>query len=295
MNMPRDILATALDAHEKGIVAIPCQEGTKSPCVKWKEWQTQMPPIELQRDWFSVPSNVAILTTGMVLFDVDDPSFVALVLKHCGETPHMVRTPRGGVHLGYRRRRGDSIHNQVRILRSRRHPDGLPIDLRTDGGLELIPPSQTPDGRYEWLGAGLQAVAELPLARISWTRSRERRRAEPMPVFGDADERTRRAWGYVACIEGAISGQRGHDRAMRVACVLCQKFALSVDEAWPIYREWNRIQCEPPFSEKECLHKLTDAVRLRRDRRAMRPITEDDAGRSPLSVNIYRPQETIDA
>ena len=116
-------------------MAIPC-EG-KVPLVKWKPWQSEMPPLETQMEWFmDTRVNVAIITTGMVLFDVDDPALVDLVLGHCGPTPHVVHTPRGGTHLGYRARSGVQVGNQVRIK-------GRPIDIRTNGGIEVIPPSVT--------------------------------------------------------------------------------------------------------------------------------------------------------
>src|SRR3954469_4880679 len=98
-----DTLGIALDALGKGIVPIPVVEGTKVPAVKWKEWQTALPPEGLVREWFSVRRNIAILTTGMVVFDCDDPEKAGLVLRKCGETSHKLKTPRGGIHLGYRR------------------------------------------------------------------------------------------------------------------------------------------------------------------------------------------------
>ena len=66
----------------------------------------------------------------------------------------------------------------------------------------------------------------------------------------------------LATIEGAISGQRGHDRTFRVACVRVLKFALSFEQAWPLFKEWNRT-CEPEWSDSELRHKLEDALKKR--------------------------------
>ncbi|MCI0704971.1 MAG: bifunctional DNA primase/polymerase, partial [Planctomycetia bacterium] len=178
------------------------------------------------------------------------------------ETSHMLKTPRG-IHLGYRRRRGIELANQVDIK-------GLSIDIRTDGGLEMLPESVTETGRYEWLGEGLKRKEELPVARIGWTRERSRRRAQQIvrslstetAIEGDRQFLIRRARGYLVTIEGAGSGQRGHDRTFRVACVLVQKFGLSFEEAWPLFFEWNQT-CEPPWSERELAHKLSDALKTR--------------------------------
>ncbi len=253
MNMNN--LEIALDARDKGIVAIPCRPGTKVPAIGWKKWQSTMPPVEFQRQWFRDPCNIAIITTGFVVFDCDDPTKAELVIEKCGVTPHKLRTPRGGIHLGYRRRQGVAVKNQVKIK-------GMDIDIRTDGGLELIPMSQTEHGCYEWLGPGLHRPSDLPVAKVSWTQDRRQRTTCVMDTIADTGVVVRRARAYLATIEGAVSGQRGHDRTMRVAGVLIQKFGLTLDQAWPLFLEWNE-QCVPPWSEKDLLHKLQDAFRFR--------------------------------
>src|SRR5687768_3932956 len=139
---PDTNLERALAAAEKGLVPIPCHAGTKVPAVPWKEWQTKMPPEELIRQWFRKACNLAIVTTGLVVFDCDDPDKKDLVIEKCGETSHMLKTPRGGIHLGYRRRKGVELRNRVKIK-------GMDIDIRTNGGLEMIPDSETEDGRYK--------------------------------------------------------------------------------------------------------------------------------------------------
>lgn len=237
-------LETALDAREKGIVAIPCHAGTKIPAVCWKEWQTTMPPLALQREWFRRPCNIAIITTAMVVFDCDDPLKADLVIEKCGETPHTLKTP-CGIHLGYRRRHGIHLSNQVRIK-------GLPIDVRTDGGLELIPESETEKGRYEWLGPGLLPISELPVARIGWTRTRIRTLPPAiLPCEGNA--RIRRAQAYVSKIL-SISGSGGHNACFRAFCK-CRAFGLTKHEAHQIMSIWNETNAIPPWSEAELLHK----------------------------------------
>lgn len=69
-----------------------------------------------------------------------------------------------------------------------------------------------------------------------------------------------RARKYVAKPPPAIAGQSGHNAAFRIACILMKDFALAIDDALPIYREWNE-SCQPPWSEKEMLHKLEDAAK----------------------------------
>ncbi|HEX3146819.1 MAG TPA: bifunctional DNA primase/polymerase [Gemmataceae bacterium] len=255
METSRDPLSAALAAREKGIAAIPCRPGSKIPKVRWKEFQSRLPAVDEIRSWFRGECNVAIVTTGMVVFDCDAIEEVQVIFDECGDTPHVLRTPRG-IHLGYRRRAGAILGNQVRIR-------GRAIDLRTDGGLEMIPPSCTEHGDYSWIGDGLRPIAELPVARIGWTRERSRRHVEAV-VIDDSDSAVRRARGYLASIEGAISGQRGHHKTFRAANVLVTKFGLSFEQAFPLLKEWSDFCCEPPWSDAELTHKLRDAIRQRR-------------------------------
>jgi RecA-family ATPase len=71
---------------------------------------------------------------------------------------------------------------------------------------------------------------------------------------------TEQALRYLAKCDAAISGQGGHAQAFHVACVLVQEFGLSVEDARPLYEDWNRT-CQPPWNEKEIIHKLRDAER----------------------------------
>jgi len=89
-----------------------------------------------------------------------------------------------------------------------------------------------------------------------------RRVVTPVVPATNAENALWRARGYLAHIEGAIAGMHRHDRTFRVACVLAIKFGLTLEQAWPLFLEWNE-QCEPPWSEKELLHKLQDANKKR--------------------------------
>jgi hypothetical protein len=154
---------------------------------------------------------------------------------------------RQGVHYG----------NKVKIR-------GKPVDLRCEGAYACVPWSRNGEGvAYRWLGPVLPAN-ELPLIKVSWLRERKRPQPVPEPNDPGADIGllVRRARAYLATIEGAISGQRGHDRTFRAACILCVRFGLSFEQAWPLLKEWNE-HCEPPWSDQDLIHKLEDALKKR--------------------------------
>lgn len=173
MNTPRDNFETALALADLGVACIPCRPGTKEAAVRWKEWQASVPPRELLERWFlRTRNNIAMVCTGLVVFDCDDPEKEQLVIARAGDTPVKTRTPRGGLHLPFRRRGGVELRNHVDVR-------GLRVDIRTDGGLALLPGSETADGRYVAVGRAMHelgSLSELPVARIGWTRERRRKR-----------------------------------------------------------------------------------------------------------------------
>ncbi|MGE3807966.1 MAG: bifunctional DNA primase/polymerase [Gemmataceae bacterium] len=243
----------ALVYSSLGYRCIPLLAGKKAPSIGWKRYQVEAPTPSDYDSWFrDTRHNIGILTGSIVVMDCDSPESIDFVMEQCGPTPAVCRTPRGGFHLYYRKRKGVIVGNQVRVR-------GRPVDVRAEGAYVVAPPSVNEQGRpYAWLGELLPAK-ELPVCKIGWLRARRRKPVQPVENIGHMQ---RRARAYIAHIEGALAGQRGHDRTFRVACVLVQKFGLSIEESWPLFLEWNQ-QCEPPWTEKELLHKLQDAYRLR--------------------------------
>src|SRR5687768_9521045 len=84
---------------------------------------------------------------------------------------------------------------------------------------------------------------------------------------------------YLAKLPPAISGAGGHNATFRAACSL-MRFGLNDSEAIALLREWNGTHCQPPWTEKELLHKLRDARRA--THYTFRPATQ------PKAVRISR-------
>ncbi|WP_165253095.1 phage/plasmid primase, P4 family [Paludisphaera soli] len=87
----------------------------------------------------------------------------------------------------------------------------------------------------------------------------------PRPISRPSVSLAERASSYLSTLPPAVSGQGGHGRTFRAACVLVKGFGLGVDEARPILQEWNR-GCDPPWSERELDHKLREADKAADDR-----------------------------
>jgi hypothetical protein len=85
----------------------------------------------------------------------------------------------------------------------------------------------------------------------------------PTPVSQTAKRALDRARQYIAAIPPAISGQHGDVHTFRVCC------RLSGDSRWrrrglDVLRDWNS-RCEPPWSDRELIDKLSRARRYGRE------------------------------
>ncbi|HEX3151158.1 MAG TPA: bifunctional DNA primase/polymerase [Gemmataceae bacterium] len=249
METPRNALAVAFDALHKGIVPLPCYPGTKLPMVRWKEWQHELPPEELIREWFRFECNIAILTTGMVVFDCDDPDEADQVVIECGETLHRLKTPRGGFHLGYRRRKGVKVGNAVKIK-------GRAIDLRTDGGMEMIPPSFTEDDKYEWITDGPLPLIDLPVACVGWTRERSRKKTRAVLTIGPPAEGSIRFPEAYALRVMSIQGSNGSRGLVRMVCIMRDAGRTPKQTLDYALGPWNAACAVPPWTEKEIRHAI---------------------------------------
>ncbi len=165
------------------------------------------------------------------------------------------------LHLYFGMRKGVHYGNAVKI-RNR------PLDLRCEGAYAVAPWSRNAARiAYEWIGEVLP-VQELPLLRVSWLREKSTaRRVKPVEESIGDGIMERRAAAWIACVEGAVSGNHGHSATFRVACKLLHPpprgFGLSLEQAFPLIWNWNVHACEPAWDEKAILHKLEDALKKR--------------------------------
>jgi hypothetical protein len=245
---------------EKSLPIIPLRG--KVPAVKgWQEFVANEINLRL---WFGPPrsSNIGLRTgeSGYVVIDTDSVEAEAWVRSHCADTPLVARSGAGSTHRYY----ANPARKEIRNRQGLRRIPGL--DVRGHGGFIVLPPSVHPatGKRYEWL-TEFRLPSGLPRFSPSWVYERTRRRVRETVLDG-TDAMARRAAAYVATIEGAVSGQGGHNKTFRVCCKLTHSpprgFGLSAEQAWPILLAFN-ARCSPEWSVRELRHKLDDARKKR--------------------------------
>jgi hypothetical protein len=141
---------------------------------------------------------------------------------------------------------GERMKNAVRTRIA-----SVVADFRADGGFILVAPSRT-YGNYEWVDGFQLDSRNLDVFDPQWIDQKE---VKTLQVQDDTILRIVRARAYAAKVEGAISGQGGHNRTYRLACKLRRDFGLTVEQALPIMLEWDE-KCQPKWSLNELIHKL---------------------------------------
>lgn len=98
-----------------------------------------------------------------------------------------------------------------------------------------------------------------------------------------------RAMKYLATMPPSISGQGGHNKCFHAACILVLAFGLSQDEAFQAIQDFNR-RCDPPWSEKELRHKISQADKQPGDRNYLRNVPLQR--QSTVRIPTYTAPET---
>ena len=237
-----------------------CKSIGKHPLVSWRSYDENS----------KGPSGGYGIQTGhfngifVVDLDVSDKKDgVAALLELSAGRPipdtSSVLTPSGGVHLYF------TLPAEANVPSSRSEL-GLGIDVKGEGGYVVGPGSPHKTG-------GVYQEIPGPLADPPpWLLELVVKKPEPLKLL-TTEHRTvdptspegvrAVAWAktYLASAEAAIDGQGGSDRLFHVGCHLMYS-ALPLDVLRQLVEEVYNPRCEPPWSQKEIDHKLTDADRI---------------------------------
>lgn len=237
-----------------------CNSPGKHPRLRdWVSEATNDPAVleAWQENWPN--SNLGIATgsgSGFFALDVDpknggDHSLAQLIAEH-GDLPDTPQqsTPSGGAHYLFRLP-GFAVSNGASSFRP-----GL--DIRGDGGQIVAAPSRTARGVYRWVRAPWHVpIAEAPEWLVSeLSRIPEHAAPEDRGYFPAASpEVLAEAAEAIAQHGPAIDGQAGGLHTVHAAAILTHDFALTDEEAWPLFAEWNE-GCQPPWDEDELRERL---------------------------------------
>ena len=100
-----------------------------------------------------------------------------------------------------------------------------------------------------------------------------------------------RAREYLKKVPPAVSGQHGHTATFVAALKVVRGFDLTDEEGFLVLSEWNR-HCDPPWSEKELLHKVAEAQKGDGERgHRLRRKRDEPASPQPSANGKHPPDE----
>lgn len=267
------VLDAAALCAERGLHVIPVWRAVdgRCPCPRGNDcvspgkhpaidsWQTAASTdLTVLRDWFaSDRHNIGVVCapSGIAVIDIDPrnggtETFSALT-DELGPLP---ATPTadsggGGTHYLFKRPTGDLVSKL-----------GPGVDLLHGARQILVEPSTHVSGTmYRWRAG--QAPDEIALAALpeAWLR-RSHRAAPPtrlaMPLIVTSDIKAQRARRYLEKIPGAVSGDGGHTATFNAVAHVMIGFDLDPDTTLSIIVSDYNPRCDPPWPERELLHKI---------------------------------------
>jgi hypothetical protein len=139
----------------------------KVPMIRWQDYQTALPEESEVLEWWTrwPDANVGIVTgniSGITVVDVDSEAGLQALKKLI---PPLMLTPtaktqKGGRHLYFKYVPG--LSNRVRAIEG--------VDVRSEGGFVVAPPSEGERGIYEWvdgMSLGQVDLEEMPEALVA--------------------------------------------------------------------------------------------------------------------------------
>ncbi len=257
----------------RGWQPVPVPRDQKGAAFKrWPDFRVTHATLD---EHFAGPGNISILTgepSGWLIdVDLDCNEAVELAdeyLPHTGAVTGREGRPRS--HRWYiapdlpTKQFRDPVTNE------------MIVEMRSTGGQSMVGPSTHPDGgRYDVLSAVPTTVAghilrdsidrlHRAVCELRGHRIPERRAPQRTPItepMNCNDEvRLRRAAAYLDAMPAAIAGQGGHSHTYSAATAMVHGFGLTEQQAMSLLLDRFNPRCEPPWSEHQMLHKVTDAA-----------------------------------
>ena len=270
---PHNLLEAARWYRSRGYAPIPVPAGSKIPVLKgWQTLRLDEPDLPQH---FNGTGNIGLLlgepSAWLVDVDLDCEEAVALA-------PEFL--PATGAKSG---RPGKPVSHWWYVCDgavTRKHQDPVTrkmiVELRSTGAQTVVGPGTHPSGEpydplegdpaavdHAELAAAVVALAEAVLIRrgrketiASQQAPQRNNRFSALPN----DHIERRAAAYLDRIPAAISGSGGHSQTYAAATAMVHGFGLDAETAFRLLAERYNPRCEPPWSEKELRHKVTDAA-----------------------------------
>lgn len=249
-------LQAAIELAELGYFVCPAIPNDKPPAIsRWPELATT-DSNQLEEWWAENPDyNVGIHCADIVVIDIDtingerNEYLDRFSEEDFNQTP-MANSPRGGVHLFYRRPPEAKWRNSANILASG-------VDVRTNQGFLVCFPSTTKDGQYRWQN-------ELP--------QREKLTLPPEWLMKELDEASRPS--EVDWQGGGRIPESKRNATLTKHGGFLRRFGYNGREIFHLLAALNRDRCDPPVDREEVARIAESVSRYVPDPKAVAELNE---------------------
>jgi len=299
---PSILLESARTYLSRGYAVIPVPARKKIPVLKgWTDLRLSESDLPAH---FNGIGNIGVLlgepSGWLVDVDLDCEEAVALAPKFLPPTGATSGRPgKPASHWWY----------VCEGIKTRKHQDPVSkkmiVELRSTGAQTVVGPSIHPsgepydplDGEPAVVDAGELAAAGAALAEAVTEARHGRKEAitsQPPSLRSDrvsaSDAVLRRAAAYLDRIPPAISGSGGHSQTYAAATAMVHGFGLDPETAFQLLWDRYNPRCQPPWSEKELRHKVSDAASKPHDRPHGWLRDADPAEASDVDLSGFNPE-----
>jgi Bifunctional DNA primase/polymerase, N-terminal/Primase C terminal 1 (PriCT-1) len=277
----------ALRYAELGYKVFPILPGDKNPKTPKGFHDATVDPDQIEAWWHLNPSaNIGIPAAGMLVLDVDLLDDGSPNRWHADEPEKLLdlaaapinTTPSGGRHFIFRRPPDKTWHISAGMLAKH-------VDVRTDGGYFIAPPSARPDGRYRWAP---DAELDVPPDRL------------PEPPAWLVEEVDRLATSSPTSPRDAAGGDGSNpipegQRNATLASLggTMRRVGMSEAEISAALNRVNEDRCSPPLPAKEVAQIASSVARYEPDGVAT-AVVEDHYAQMYAAPKGDSPPEAID-
>ena len=246
-------LHAAIRYAELGYEVLPVVAGAKNPLTEHGVRDATLDTKTIESWWTRWPNaNIGVSAAGLVIIDIDSkgdsrwPEDEERACELVESARAISVTPSGGRHFFFRRPDGVSWRCSVRKLAAN-------VDVRTDGGYVVVPPSKLLAGAYVWIeGKELDTAKEFLSTPPKWLcdllDEREREYTSQINKFAQLDE-TR-----------VIEEGTRNDVLFRIGAKL-RSIGFDFEEIYSALSVVNRRRCRPQLDDVEVLRIAESASR----------------------------------
>lgn len=244
-----DIIDYAQKYWDIGLMIIPLNG--KKALTSWEEYQEKRPMTEnyVKKNFFNSNCNIAIVTgkvSNIIVLDIDNQESYEVMKSILPLNTPICKTTHGyHYYFSYEQGYNNMTRTLTNGLRKYFNNQNLKVDLRSDGGYVVAPPSIHPDSKqeYEWIN---DIVEYVPQSMPTWLK--DVILASKNIVTPDFIQDAPKDWIDSLLETGVQEGSR-NDTAARISGYFFNK-GLSKTTVLHILTDWNKKN-EPPLNDKE--------------------------------------------